>query len=120
MCIIFSGCLKKKQSIKERGLIIKEECVHLAFKIGDAVQTKKSAKKNNLNGKTRGFQEVQLFLRKYPINNKIYAINASSTNFFLFQFISILKYLESPQNRLEYNLNDQNEIYKKLKEVTYG
>ena len=65
-----------------------------------------SPKDNLLKGNIDGYQEFQRLityqrlLRDHPLRNNIYAFNASRTRFYPYQFKPLLKFLDSPKNRL--------------------
>jgi len=65
-----------------------------------------SPKDNLLKGNIDGYREFQRLItyqrliRDNPLRNNIYAFNASRTRFFPFQFKPLLKFLDSPKNRL--------------------
>lgn len=65
-----------------------------------------SPKENLLKGNIDGYQEFQRLityqrlLRDHPLRNNIYAFNASRTRFYPYQFKPLLKFLDSPKNRL--------------------
>ena len=61
---------------------------------------------NLLNGHIDEYEEFQRLmtyqrlLRDHPLRNNIYAFNASRTRFYPYQFKPLLKFLNSPKNRL--------------------
>jgi superfamily II DNA or RNA helicase len=61
---------------------------------------------NLISGKIDGYREFQRLithqrlLRDHPLRNNIYAFNASRTRFYPYQFKPLIKFLDSPQNRL--------------------
>jgi superfamily II DNA or RNA helicase len=65
-----------------------------------------SPKDNLLKGNIDGYLEFQRLItyqrliRENPLRNNIYAFNASRTRFYPYQFKPLLKFLDSPKNRL--------------------
>ena len=65
-----------------------------------------SPRDNLQNGNVDGYREFQRLLthqrliRDYPLRNNIYAFNASRTQFYPYQFKPLLKFLDTPKNRL--------------------
>lgn len=65
-----------------------------------------SPRDNLIAGNIDGYQEFQRLItfqrmqRDHPLRNNIYAFNASRTRFFPYQFKPLLKFLDSPKNRL--------------------
>ena len=61
---------------------------------------------NLTQGNIDGYREFQRLLtyqrlvREHPLRNNIYAFNASRTRFYPYQFKPLLKFLDSPKNRL--------------------
>lgn len=61
---------------------------------------------NLLNGNLAGYQEFQRLItfmrlvREYPLRNNIYAFNASRTRLYPYQFKPLIKFLESPNQRM--------------------
>ena len=61
---------------------------------------------NLISGKIDGYREFQRLithqrlLRDHPLRNNIYAFNASRTRFYPYQFKPLIKFLDSPKNRL--------------------
>src|SRR3989304_8199834 len=61
---------------------------------------------NLLNGNLAGYQEFQRLItylrlvRDFPLRNNIYAFNASRTRFYPYQFKPLIKFLDSPSQRL--------------------
>jgi len=59
-----------------------------------------------ISGKIDGYREFQRLvtyqrlLRDHPLRNNIYAFNASRTRFYPYQFKPLIKFLDSPKNRL--------------------
>ena len=61
---------------------------------------------NLLNGNIAGYREFLRLItylkltRDYPLRNNIYAFNASRTRFYPYQFKPLIKFLDSPSQRL--------------------
>lgn len=61
---------------------------------------------NLLAGRIDGYREFQRLItfqriwREHPLRNNIYSFNASRTRFYPYQFKPLLKFLDSPKNRL--------------------
>lgn len=107
----------KKGSIKEIGIIHAGNQYYTVFWSGDEIYTHcedelmldfttKSPIDSLLNSLFGGYREFQKLLtlkrldKEVPLRNNIYAFNATRTKFFPYQFKPLIKFLDSPKNRI--------------------